>query len=227
MRRFYKDVRVSADRGLLLDGKPVRTPKRAPLVAPTDALVAAIADEWRGQGEKVDPRTMPLTGLANAAIDIVAPDPAASARGLAAYGESDLLCYRAADPPDLVARQDEQWNPLLAWARARYDVSFTVVTGIIHQPQPSETVARLGQALDAFGFWHLAPLNPIITISGSLILALALAEAHIEPETAFDIAHLDELWQAEKWGEDHFAMQTRDAHRADFLQAARFLALLD
>jgi chaperone required for assembly of F1-ATPase len=227
MRRFYKDVSLSLDRALLLDGKPVRTPKRAELILPTDALAAAIAKEWRGQGERLDPRTMPLTGLANAAIDIVTLDPATFASSLAAYGESDLLCYRAADPPDLVARQEAQWNPILDWARARFDVSFIIVTGIIHQAQPSETVARLAQALGAYAPWTLAPLNPIITISGSLILALALAEGHIEPETAFGIAYLDELWQVEKWGEDQFATQTRDAHRTDFLSAARFLSLLN
>ncbi|RYY36816.1 MAG: ATPase, partial [Sphingomonadales bacterium] len=123
MKRFWKDVTL-AERGIALDGKPVRTPRRAALTLPSDALAEAVADEWRGVGDTVDPRAMPLTGLANAAIDIVAADPPAFAAGLAAYGESDLLCYRAELPAPLVERQAAAWDPLLDWARGRYDVHF-------------------------------------------------------------------------------------------------------
>ena len=119
MRRFYTAASVGEGRRILLDGKKVKTPGRRDLALPTDALAGAIADEWNAQDRKIDPRSMPLTGLANAAIDRIAPEPAAFARGLAAYGESDLLCYRAEGPAPLVARQAERWDPILAWAEQR------------------------------------------------------------------------------------------------------------
>ena len=229
MKRFYKEAAaVAANQGwsIELDGRPIKTPARQPLAAPTRGLAEAIADEWRAQGDSIDPRSMPLTGLANAAIDRVAPDPAAFARDLARYGEGDLLCYRADHPADLVARQAETWDRLLGWARGRYDVAFEIVTGIIHRPQPPATVARLAEAVAARDAFALAGLSPLVTIGGSLVIALALAEGAIEAEPAFDAAHLDELFQAEQWGEDALALEAREARRRDFNAAARFLSLL-
>jgi len=229
VKRFYKEAAaVAANQGwsIELDGRPIKTPARQPLAVPTRALAEAIAEEWRAQGDSIDPRTMPLTGLANAAIDRVAPDPAAFARDLARYGEGDLLCYRADHPADLVARQAETWDRLLGWARGRYDVAFEIVTGIIHRPQPPATVARLAEAVAARGAFALAGLSPLVTIGGSLVIALALAEGAIEAEPAFDAAHLDELFQAEQWGEDALALEAREARRRDFNAAARFLSLL-
>jgi chaperone required for assembly of F1-ATPase len=225
MKRFYKEVAV-ADGAILLDGRPVRTPARAPLVLPASALADAIADEWCAQGDDIDPRAMKLTGLANAAIDRVAPDPAAFIRPLAAYGETDLLCYRAIMPEELAEAEAAAWDPLLAWARARYDVDFAVIAGIVHTPQPPSTVARLSAALSALPPFALAPLSPLVTIGGSLVVALAIADNAIEPAAAFAATHLDELWQAERWGEDSLATQARAARRDDFLAAARFLGLL-
>jgi chaperone required for assembly of F1-ATPase len=227
MKRFYTSVSVTADGGIALDNRIVKTPAKVPLLLPNAALAEAVADEWRAQEDVVNPHLMPFTGLANAAIDRVAPDMSAFALGLAAYAESELLCYRAAEPPALVARQDAVWNPVLDWARGRFDISFTLVTGIMHQAQPEETLSRLRQALATYDAWALAPLNPIITISGSLVLALAVAEGHMAPDAAFDAAHLDELWQAEQWGEDDFALEARALHRRDFLSACHFLNLLD
>ena len=229
MKRFYKEAAaVAANQGwsIELDGRPINTPARQPLAAPTRGLAEAIAEEWRAQGDSIDPRTMPLTGLANAAIDRVAPDPTAFARDLARYGEGDLLCYRADHPADLVARQAESWDRLLGWARGRYDVTFEIVTGIIHRPQPPATVARLAEAVAARDAFALAGLSPLVTIGGSLVIALALAEGAIEAEPAFDAAHLDELFQAEQWGEDALALEAREARRRDFNAAARFLTLL-
>ena len=225
MKRFYKEVAV-ADGAILLDGKPVKTPARAALMLPTPALAQAVAAEWRAQGDEIDPRTMRLTGLGNAAIDRVAPDKAAFIRPLAAYAESDLLCYRADVPPELVARQAEAWDPLLDWARRRFDVHFTVTNGIIHAPQPDATVSRLGEALGAYDAFHLAGLAPIITIGGSLVTALALAESEVDPDSAFDLTHLDELWQARRWGEDKLALEARAIRKLDFMAAAELLALL-
>lgn len=225
MKRFWKEVTV-ADRGILLDGRPVRTPARAILTLPTDAMAEAVAEEWRAQGEEVDPRAMPITGLANAAIDRVAADPAAFAADLARYGETDLLCYRADAPPPLVDRQATEWDRLLDWARGRYDIHFTLVTGIIHRPQPKATVARLAEAIATNDPFRLAALSPLVTISGSLVIALALNEGAVTAEDAFAAAHLDELWQAEQWGEDDFALEARAVREGDFLNAARFLTLL-
>jgi chaperone required for assembly of F1-ATPase len=224
MKRFYKDVAVTPERGLTLDGRAVRTPARALLTLPNDALAEAVADEWRAQGEEIDPRSMPMTGLANAAIDRVAPDPAAFAAPLSAYAESELLCYRAEEPPELAARQDAVWGPILDWARGRYDVSFTLVTGIMHQPQPPQTLTRLADAVSARSIWELAALNPMISISGSLVIALAVLESAVQPEAAFAAAHLDEIWQAELWGEDDWALDARAVRERDFLNACHFAA---
>lgn len=226
MKRFYKDVAVSPERGILLDGRAVKTPARAPLILPNGALAQAVAEEWRAQGEEIDPRAMPVTGLANAAIDRVAPNPEQFAAGLAQYGETELLCYRADSPPELIARQAQRWDPLLDWARAQYGVDFTLVAGIMHQPQPMATISRLGNAVAAADPFALAALNPIVTIGGSLVLALALLEEAVLPEDAFDLAHLDELWQAEQWGEDDLALAGREARKRDFLAACRFLELV-
>jgi chaperone required for assembly of F1-ATPase len=169
---------------------------------------------------------MPLTGLANAAIDRVAPDRDTFAAGLAQYGESDLLCYRAEGPAPLVARQAEHWDPVLGWARRRYDVELKVTQGVMHQPQPEATVARLARAVAARPPFELAGLSPLVTVSGSLIIALALAEGELGVEQAWAAATVDDQWQAEKWGEDAEAVHALANRRRDFEAGARFLNLL-
>ena len=226
VKRFYREALPTEAGGIELDGRPVLTPARELLVLPNEALARAVAEEWNGQGEKIDPRTMPLTGLANAAIDRVSPDKDALAAGLASYGESDLLCYRAEGPPRLVERQAELWDPLLAWARRRFDVDFEVASGIVHRPQPRATTDRLAHAVLARSPFELAALSPLVTISGSLIVALALAEGAIDLETAWNAAALDEHWQAEQWGEDDEAAAALANRRRDFESACRFLSLL-
>ncbi|MDO6416907.1 ATP12 family protein [Sphingomonas sp. BIUV-7] len=226
MKRFYTDVTIE-DGAIRLDGRIVKTPDRAALSVPYPALATAIAAEWRAQGDVLDPRSMPMTGLANAAIDRVAPDPPAFVATLAGYAETDLLCYRALTPPELLIEEKAAWDPLLDWARARYDVHFEIVAGIVHCPQPPATVARLREALTVRSPFALAAMAPLITISGSLVTALAIAEGAIDGEPAFEATHLDEIWQARRWGEDALATQTRDARRRDFTAAARFLQLLD
>lgn len=225
MKRFWKEVGVTPERGIALDGRPVRTPGRAPLFLPTQALAEAVAAEWLAVDGTLDPRAMPLTGLANAATDRIAPDPEAFASGLARYGESDLLYYRADAPAELVARQAAAWDPVLDWARGRYDVHFEPTTGVIHRPQPAATVARLGDAVAALDPWRLAALSPLVTLTGSLLLALALAEGALAPDQAWTVAHVDEDWQAEQWGEDTLATDRRAHRRREFDAAVNFLKL--
>jgi chaperone required for assembly of F1-ATPase len=226
MKRFWRDVTVDADRVVRLDDRPVRTPGRAPLSLPTPALAAAVADEWRAVGETIDPRIMPLTGLANAAIDRIAPARDGFVADLARYGESDLLCYRAEAPAPLVERQAAAWDPLIDWARTRYDVHVETTAGVIHRAQPPATVARLGDALATRDAFALAAMTPIVTITGSLIGALALAEGAIDADALWAAANVDEHWQAEQWGQDDLATQTLAAKRRDYDAAVLFLGLV-
>jgi chaperone required for assembly of F1-ATPase len=225
VKRFYTTAAATPDHGVMLDGRPLRTPARALLTVPNTALAAAIADEWNAQGEEIAPQSMPLTGLANAAIDRVAPNPTAFAQTLAVFAESELLAYRAEGPAPLVARQLAVWEPLLDWASARYDVAFVRVTGILHQPQPAATLTRIAHAYAAFDAFGLAALNPVVTISGSAIIGLAVAEGQLDAAGAWHAGHLDELWQAEQWGKDPLAEAAHAERQRDLAAAVRFLAL--
>jgi chaperone required for assembly of F1-ATPase len=230
VKRFWKEVVVEiegADWTIKLDGRPVKTPARAPLVVPAPALAEAIADEWRSVEDEIDPRAMPLTGLANAAIDRVAPERQAFADGLGRYAEADLACYRAEGPREFVARQEEQWDALLGWARRRYDVDFVTTSGLMHVAQPAATVEQLSHAVSALDPFHLAGLSPLVTIGGSLVAALAVLEKAITPERAWDAVSADERWQLEQWGSDPEAERALENRRRDFFAAAKFLELLD
>ncbi len=230
MRRFWKKASAKAGEGgwsILLDGRPVRTPARKPLLVPAEPLARAIADEWNDAGDRVDPREMPLTGIANAAIDRVAPEPENFAAGLAKYGESDLACYRAEAPAGLAARQEESWDRLLSWARRRFDVEFRTTRGIVHVPQPEDTLVRMRHAVAVCDPFRLAGLSPLVTVSGSLVAALALLDKAVTAEQAWDAVTIDEQWQVEKWGADAEAGAALEARRREFFAAARFLELLD
>jgi chaperone required for assembly of F1-ATPase len=223
MKRFWREVTVTPERGVLLDGRPVRTPGRLPLVLPTAALADLVAGEWRAIESEVDPRAMPMTGLANAAIERVAADAKAFAAGLVRYAEADLLCYRADAPAELVARQAAAWDGPLAWAQARYDVRFVVATGIVHQAQPPPTLARIGEAVAALDAFTLAALSPITTLTGSIVLALAVVQGAMTHDAAWEAAHVDETWQAERWGADAQAAALLAARQREFEAAVRFL----
>jgi chaperone required for assembly of F1-ATPase len=230
VKRFWKEVSVDGEDarwGIRLDGRPVSTPAKAALLVPTEKLAEAIADEWRAVDVDIDPRAMPLTGLANAAIDRVEPERQAFAGGLARYAEADLACYRSEWPPELVSRQAESWGALLAWARRRYDVDFVTTSGLLHVPQPSPTLEQLGHAVAALDAFRLAGLSPLVTIGGSLIAALAVLEKAITPDEAWQAVSVDERWQLEQWGGDAEAETALENRRRDFLAAARFLELLD
>ncbi len=230
MKRFWKEVAVEQEDGgwtIELDGRLVKTPARASLLVPTEALADAIAEEWRSVGETIDPRAMPLTGLANAAVDRVAPARQAFADGLAQYAEADLACYRADGPRELVERQEQSWDALLAWARRRFDVDFASTSGLMHIAQPRATVERLAHAVAALDPFRLAGLSPLVTIGGSLVAALAVLEKAWTPEQAWEAVSIDERWQLEQWGADAEAEQALEARRRDFFAAASFLDLLD
>jgi chaperone required for assembly of F1-ATPase len=230
VKRFWTEVSVGQEGGgwsIRLDGRPVRTPARAPLVVPSEALAQAIASEWHDVGQEIDPRAMPLTGLANAAIDRVAPDKQAFADGLARYAEADLACYRADNPKALVERQVQSWDALLGWARRRFDVDFATTSGLTHVPQPQPTIDRLAHAVAALDAFRLAGLSPLVTIGGSLVAALAVLERAMTAEEAWQAVSLDERWQLEQWGSDAEAEAAlKDRHR-DFMAGASFLVLLD
>ena len=230
MKRFWKEVSVGKEDGgwaITLDGRPVRTPARAALVVPTEDLASAIAEEWRSVDEDINPRAMSLTGLANAAIDRVAPQREAFASGLAKYAEADLACYRSEWPPELVSRQAESWDELLAWARRRYDVDFGTTTGLVHVPQAQPTIDRLSQAVAELDSFHLAGLSPLVTAGGSLIAALAVLEKAMTAEEAWQDVSIDDRWQLEQWGADTEAQTALVNRRRDFMAGAQFLELLD
>jgi chaperone required for assembly of F1-ATPase len=230
VKRFWKSAAAVETDGVFrveLDGRPIKSPARTDLVVPTQALAEAIAAEWDDCGEEVDPRAMPLTGLANAAIDRVAPDKDAFAAGLARYAETDLTCYRAEGPETLVKRQAESWDALLGWARRRYDVDFACQRGVMHVAQPEETVRKLGHAVASLDAFQLAGISPLVTIGGSLVAALAVLEKMMPASEAWEAVSLAERWQMEHWGADAEAEAALEARRRDFLAGARFLELLD
>lgn len=229
MKRFWKTVAVVPEGdgwGIALDGRPVRTPQRAPLAVASAALADAIAYEWRAVGETVDPAAMPMTGLTNAAIDLAAPDVAAFAAPVAAYATTDLLCYRDARDAALQAEQAAAWNPLLTWAEDRYGVEFALAQGVLPVDQPAATVARLQDAVLAQDAWRITALTPLVTIGGSLVAGLALLENAFDADALWRAVSLDELYQERRWGADDEAQKARAAKRRDWDNAARFSTLL-
>ncbi len=230
MKRFWEAAAaIAADGGyaIALDGRRVKTPAKADLILPTVDLAEAVVEEWNSVGDTIDPREMPLTGLANAAIDRIAPDKEQFAKGIALYGESDLTCYRAEGPEGLVRWQQDAWDALLEWARRRYDVDFSLCTGVMHIEQPADTVRKLSHEVMALDAFYLAGLSLMVTIGGSLVAALAVYEEMMPADGVWEAVSLDDRWQLEEWGEDAEARLALDARRRDFLAAARFLSLLN
>lgn len=227
-RRFYKSVTVgpSADGWqVLLDGKVLRSPAKLDFALPTQALAQAIAAEWEAQGDKIDPRSMPMMQLAATALDRIAADRERVIAEIAAYGGSDLVCYRCAAPAELARRQDDLWQPLVAWAAERYDVALNVTTGIVAVAQPPHALATFRRALEGTDLYALTALATLAGAAGSLVIALALAEGRLTAEQAAAAALLDELFQAETWGADPEAETRRAGVRRDLADGLRFLAL--
>jgi chaperone required for assembly of F1-ATPase len=229
LRRRYKTVAVEPDPpgfAIALDGKRAQTPAKRPLVLPREALAQAIALEWEAQGARLDPTTMPMTRLASIALDLVAPRMEEVAANVSKYAETDLLCYRAAAPPELVLRQHAAWQPVLDWAAERYAAPLELAAGIVPRAQPEASLRALRAAVAAHDPWHLSALNLATGALGSLLLALALAERRLDAEAAFAASVLDETFEIEQWGEDAEQMRRRQGLREDIAAALRFFALL-
>jgi chaperone required for assembly of F1-ATPase len=224
-KRFWKKAQAEACEGgftVLLDGRPVRTPAKAPLTVPTRTMADAIANEWDAQEKVIDPRTMPVTRGANAAIDKVRTQRDEVVDLLAEYGDSDLLCYRAAGPEGLIRKQAEAWDPMLDWAADALGVRLAVGEGVMHVAQPPEALGKLRNELAAFDEFALAAVHDLISLSGSLILALGVTREAIAVEKAWLLSRIDEHWQVSQWGEDEEATAAEAIKRQAFEDAARF-----
>ncbi len=225
-KRFYERAHAGQADGqafaVLLDGKPVKTPARRTLAAPSQALADQIAQEWDAQKELIDPARMPLTRLANAVIDAVAEQATPVADEVAAYLGSDLLFYRADAPPGLVERQVRHWDPVLAWAREKFGARFVLAEGVVFTAQPDEAIAAARAAIPREA-WALGAVASITTLTGSGLLALALAHGHLDTGAAWAAAHVDEDWQMEYWGRDELALARRAFRFAEFEAVVKVL----
>lgn len=228
-KRFYKDVDVreeAAGYAVLLDGRPMKTPAGATMVAPTRALADSIAAEWRGQGETLAPQAMVLTKALNTALDRIAANRAAIVDELAKYAGTDLLCYRAESPAGLVQRQREAWDQWLAWAEERFGARLAVTTGVGHIAQNAEALGHLSAAIDAHDSHRLIVLHTGVTITGSAVLGLAFAAGAISADDALAAAEVDAAYQAELWGLDAEAEKARAHRLADLRASEAYLKLL-
>jgi chaperone required for assembly of F1-ATPase len=228
-KRFFEDASVGGGGKpfpLLLDGKKVHTPARRVLTAPSRALAEALAQEWNAQVNEIDPARMPLTRLANAVIDGVSEKPAAVAAEIEKYLASDLLFYRADTPAGLVALQARHWDPVLAWARESFGARFATVAGIVHVAQPATALAAM-RAQVPVEPWRLGALSSVTTLTGSALIALALAAGVLDTEGAWAAAHVDEDWQMSQWGRDEIALARRDFRFTEMQAAATVLKRVD
>ncbi len=227
-KRFWTAASAEPTEGgftVRLDARPLRTPAKALLVVPTHALAVAIAAEWDAQAATIDPRTMPLTRAANAAIDKVTPQFDEVAGLIAEYGGTDHLCYRAASPSELTARQTASWDPLLDWAAAHLGARLQAVTGVVHHAQSPVALAALSRHVHALSPFGLMALSDLVALSGSLVIGLAAIRAARTPADLWSLSRIDEDWQAESWGIDEDASALALSKRADFLQAHLFWCL--
>jgi len=228
-KRFWTEATAGEEAGahvVRLDGRPIRTPSRALLSLPTPALAAAVAEEWNAQGEILRPATMPMTRLANTALDRVAAEFDAVARIVAAFGETDLTCYRAEGPAELALRQRAAWDPLLDWAAERFGARLVPTAGVIPVPQPSEAITRLSAVVGELSPWRLTALHEFTSLTGSLVIGLAVAEGALKPDAAWEHSRIDEDWQIAQWGSDSEAEAADSLRRSGFLDAVRFDVLL-
>ena len=227
-KRFWKEAVVHETPqgfGIALDGRPVKTPAKRSLIAPTRRFAEKIALEWDAQDEVIDPGAMPFTRSANAALDKVAIQHAEVADMLAAYGDSDLLCYRAEHPQALVDRQAAQWDPILNWAAESLGARLEARAGVMHVPQDPQALARLTEKTRALSDFELAGFHDLVSLSGSLILGFAATQDFMSPKAIWDTSRLDEVWQAEEWGSDEEAEAAAAVKEAAFVHAKQVFDL--
>jgi chaperone required for assembly of F1-ATPase len=226
-KRFYKTASVEQHDGahrILLDGKPVKTPARRVLAAPTAALAQELAKEWDAQTDVINPANMPLTRLANSIIDGVADAPEPVADEIAKYLGSDLVFYRADGPDGLIGAQQKHWDPVVAWARDDLGARFILAEGVMFAPQPDGAIAAARRAIPQ-NPWTLGATHSVMTLTGSALLALALASGKLHVDSAWAAAHVDEDWNLATWGQDEAAVARRAARFEEMQAAARVLAL--
>jgi chaperone required for assembly of F1-ATPase len=229
MKRFYRKAEAAKRAGgyaVTLDGKPIKTPGKRDLLAPSGALAAAIAEEWNAQETEVRTATMPLTRLATTTLDRVATQRDAIIRQTANYAGTDLVCYRATHPPALAARQQAVWQPLIDWALLRYDAPLVITSGVIPKSQSAESLRAFTAAVAEQNDFALTALHVVTAACGSLIIALALLEGQLDAHQAFVASQLDESFQIERWGEDAEQAGRRSALAAEIQAAARLISLL-
>lgn len=227
-KRFWKTTTVvEAGEGfaVALDHRRIKTPAKAALLLPTRPMAEAVAAEWDAQEEVINPLSMPVTRSANAALDKVRHQRIEVAEMLAAYGDTDLLCYRADAPAELVARQSGQWDPALDWAHETLGVRLIPRRGVIHQPQDAETIDRLAAPVYRMTHFQLAAFHDLVSLSGSLILGFAAARNWRDADDIWQLSRLDENWQEEQWGADDEAQARAEVKRRAFLHAKRFMEL--
>lgn len=229
-KRFYETVGIEEGEGgfaVTLDGRTVKTPARKPLTVPTRALAQLLEREWMAQKDVIDPYTMPVTRLVNTALDGIANEMDAVAADIVKYAGNDMLCYRAGEPEELVERQSERWNPVLDWAAREFGARFILAEGVIFQQQPDEAIQAIARVVDRYRDpILLGALHTMTTISGSALLALAYAEGYLDLQTVWSLAHLEEDWTIEKWGEDEEATARRATRLVDMTAAADTFAAL-
>jgi chaperone required for assembly of F1-ATPase len=229
-RRFYTTASIAGDDrrwAIHLDGKPLRTPLKVPLQLPTRALAEAVVAEWQAQTETLDPLTMPLTKLANTAIDRVEPNRPRIIGEIVKFAGSDLVCYRATEPARLRARQAAAWDGVLTWAQQALDARFEIVSGLVFRAQPAAALNAVRDCLAGRSCWALAAIHNMTTLTGSALLALMVTKKAITGARASSAAHVDEDWQIEHWGADAEAEARRAARGCEFDAAVRFLERLD
>jgi chaperone required for assembly of F1-ATPase len=211
-KRFYKTAAVGPQGdgfALFLDDRAVKTPGRRPLAVASAAVAEALAAEWGGQGDHIDPSTMPITRIVNAAIDHVADAMPAVRAEIVRYAGSDLVCYRAETPDALAAMQAAVWDPLVRWAREALGAHLRLAAGVVHVAQPPEALAAIARAVEPFDPLALAAVSTATTLTGSAIIALAIAYGHLKAEDAWAASLVDEEWEMQHWGRDTAALAAR------------------
>ena len=229
MKRFYEEAASGADQGgftVLLDGKPIKTPAGQKLIVPSAALAAALAEEWAAQGQTIVPASMPLMQLVSTAIDRIPLTRTQVTGFVTGFGESDVLCYRAEQPEDLISLQAERWQPWLDWAARDLDAPLAVATGVVPIVQDEASLTALRHQIERADDWTLTALQSLAPCLGSLVLSLAVVEGRLGAEQAFELSRLDETFQAERWGVDSEAKVRTDGLRQEVLAAARLLELI-